>query len=261
MGALHAGHMRLIERARRIADEMATGVVVTVFVNPTQFNQKADFERYPRDLDADLSMALSAGADAVYAPAVEEVYPPGESIPTGELPAVATAPGLEDRFRPGHFAGVQQVVRRLFALTQARAACFGEKDWQQLALIRAMVGSEGLGVRIEAVPTERESDGLAMSSRNVLLSLQGRLAASAIPHALQAVERVGTPEEGEARMQEVLGASDLRVEYAVIRDPLSLGEMSTAGEARALIAAWADGVRLIDNAAVHVAEQQGFEVD
>ena len=123
-------------------------MVVSIFVNPTQFNEDADYRRYPRDTEVDAARAFAAGADVVWAPAVGAVYPPGAEVPVGDLPAVATGPGLEDRFRPGHFEGVVQVVRRLFAMTEPVAAVFGEKDWQQLQVVRAMVAAESLGVEI-----------------------------------------------------------------------------------------------------------------
>lgn len=254
MGALHEGHAALIRKGREVAAARGgLAVVVWVFVNPTQFNQRADFDRYPRDLEQDVAFAMRAGADVVYAPEVGEVYPSDFEVPVGVLPSVATEPGLEDRFRPGHFAGVVQVVRRMFVLTEPSAACFGEKDWQQLAVIRAMVGAESIPVELVAVPTVRESDGLALSSRNRRLGAEARRQALAISVALRAVERVRDVREGESLMREILDGSGLGVEYAAIRDEQTL-QQSVKVRARALIAAWAgsgdEAVRLIDNSSV-----------
>lgn len=263
MGALHPGHEALISHARVVAKTLTNRpggralVVVTIFVNPSQFNEPSDFERYPRDLDRDVEAALAAGADVVYAPEVGEVYPANREIAVGELPPVATQPGLEDRFRPGHFAGVVQVVRRLFELTNPVAACFGEKDWQQLAVIRAMVHDEGLGVHIEPVATQREQDGgLAMSSRNRLLGDADRISALSISEALRAARSAKTPDQAERAMAEVLEAGGVRTEYAVVRDaatlmPLEPNLTPEPGSARALIAGSVGqppaAVRLIDN--------------
>ncbi len=269
MGALHRGHEALIGRARELARTLSVQpgggggralVVVSIFVNPSQFNEPSDFERYPRDLDRDVEVALAAGADVVYAPSACEVYPEDREIPVGELPPVATEPGLEDRFRPGHFAGVVRVVRRFFELTQPAAACFGEKDWQQLAVIRALIRDEGLGVHIEPVATVREGDqGLALSSRNRLLSDADRLKAHSISEALRAARTSRTPDQAERAMAEVLEAGSVRTQYAVVRDAATLmpiaGDVAPMpGSARALIAGQVggsddeDAVRLIDNA-------------
>jgi pantoate--beta-alanine ligase len=243
MGALHAGHAALI----RAAAGMAGGnpCVVSIFVNPTQFNQASDFARYPRTLEADLAVCGAAGAAAVFAPAPEMVYPPGRAIEVPALPAVATEPGLEDAFRPGHFAGVCQVVKRLFELLRPEAAVFGEKDWQQLRVVSAMSEASGLGVRVVPHATQRDADGLAMSSRNRFLTATERAAALAIPRALAAAvaERAAGAAEGAMRA----ALSGLRVEYAAVRDAAALGPIGR-GPGRALIAAWSGATRLIDNA-------------
>jgi pantoate--beta-alanine ligase len=244
MGALHEGHASLV----RLAQAARSGpVVVSIFVNPTQFNEASDFERYPRTLESDTAICQSLGADAVFAPEVEEMYPRGVDIPVGELPQIATRPGLEDAHRPGHFAGVCQVVRRLFRLVQPNAAVFGEKDWQQLQVIQAMVVGEGLGVRVIPGPTLRERDGLAMSSRNRLLQRESRLTAGSIPLALEAARREREPSAAEGAMLACLERSGLAVEYAVVRDAGTLLGYRPGRPGRALIAARVGAVRLIDN--------------
>ncbi len=251
MGALHAGHRRLIEAAaERSRGRGGPGVVVSVFVNPTQFNDPRDLERYPRTLEADVEVCRDAGASAVFAPGVEDIYPPKIASPPPPLPRVATEPLLEDAHRPGHFAGVCQVVKRLFELVRPREALFGEKDWQQLQVIRAMTLEQGLGVEIVPVATVREADGLAMSSRNVFLSESDRGAARSLSRALcdACAERI--PRRAEDRMRAVMSVAGAEVEYAVVRNaatllPLTPGE---DGEARALVAARVGAVRLIDNA-------------
>ena len=246
MGALHEGHAELIRLARERAG--ADGrVVVSIFVNPTQFNESADFEQYPRDFEADCAMCEQLGVDAVFAPSVEVMYPSGEEVPVGELPAVATGPGLEDAYRPGHFAGVCRVVRRLFVLVRPEAAVFGEKDWQQLQVVRAMTEGEGLGVEIVAGPTVREEDGLAMSSRNRLLDAEARSAAVAIPRALEAAGECPSPTAAGVTMLGLLARAGLEVEYAVVRDAETLLQAEEGRPSRALIAARLGGVRLLDN--------------
>ncbi len=252
MGALHEGHLSLIRRGAAIAQARGlAGVAVSVFVNPTQFNDPADYERYPRTLESDAAKAASAGASVVWAPAPGEVYPEGREIPVGVLPAVATEPGLEDAHRPGHFAGVVQVVRRLFELARPAAAVFGEKDWQQLQVIRAMVVGEGLGVEIVAGETVREADGLALASRNVFLSAAERAAAAAVPRALEAARGEADPAAAEGAMRRVLEGAGLSVDYAVVRDArtlMPLGEAWRGVDARAILTARAGKTRLLDNA-------------
>lgn len=183
MGALHEGHLDLVRLGARMARErkIAGGCVVSVFVNPTQFDEAYDYERYPRVLDEDAEKSASAGADAVWAPSVEEIYPTPESRQNPVMPPVAYEPKLEDVARPGHFAGVCLVLRRLFELTHARAAIFGEKDWQQLQVARALVPMIGLKTEIVGHPTVRDPDGIAMSSRNRFLSDEDRARGRACP--------------------------------------------------------------------------------
>ncbi len=249
MGALHAGHASLIRRASSIARARGGEVAVSIFVNPTQFNEAADYARYPRTIDADAEICGAAGADVVFAPEADEVYPAGRVIRVPDLPRVATAPGLEDAKRPGHFAGVCQVVRRLFEIVRPSVAVFGEKDWQQLQVIRAMTAQERLGIEIVPGATVREADGLAMSSRNRFLSEDDRRRALSISRVLRESERFKSRRDFEAWMVGEMRAAGLTVEYAVVRDGATLEEPG-AGAMRALIAARVGSVRLIDNAEV-----------
>ena len=255
MGALHVGHAALMRAAR--AEVGATGtVVVTVFVNPTQFGAGEDFERYPRTLDADVALAAHAGADVVFAPSATEVYGPARGF---RPDSVTVDPGplgevLEGAVRPGHFRGTLTVVAKLFGLVRADVAAFGEKDYQQLVLISRMVADLSLPVRVLPVPTVREDDGLALSSRNRYLSAADRVEALALSRALAAVAGAahGGVEAALAAGQEVLaGHPAVAVDYLVLRD-LDLGPPPEAGAARALVAARVGSTRLIDNREVTV---------
>jgi pantoate--beta-alanine ligase len=259
MGALHDGHASLIREACAISKGMRAGgvsapVVVSIFVNPTQFNDPSDFTRYPRTMDADAAICRAAGADAIFAPTVEDMYPPGHAIDVPALPAVATQPKLEDAARPGHFAGVCQVVARLFDCVRPRLALFGEKDWQQMQVIRAMTDaleSSGRwnGLRIMPARTIREPDGLAMSSRNRFLTPDERTRAVAVSRALREARMCRSPDEAERAMRDILLVAGLIPEYAVIRDAQSLmaPDAGAMRPVRALIAARLGSVRLIDN--------------
>jgi len=262
MGALHEGHASLIRQAAAIARARrdVRGVIVSIFVNPTQFNDPADFSRYPKTLDADLALCEAAGATAVFVPSVETMYPPRIPIDAPPLPAVARDPGLEDARRPGHFAGVCQIVKRLFEIVRPAAAIFGEKDWQQLQVVRAMTLEQGLGVEIIPGPTVREPDGLAMSSRNRFLSPSERARASVLSWALCTANKMPTLGEAERVMRVVLERAGLDIEYAEIREasslraraggvPRPIGASNPQHSMRALIAARLGTVRLIDNAA------------
>ena len=255
MGALHEGHFTLVREAaqRSLVDGSGrkSPVIVSVFVNPTQFNDPKDLERYPRTLDTDAKGCAAAGADVVFAPAANVVYPPGENVPPPPLPAVATEPKLEDAHRPGHFAGVCQVVKRLFEMVRPSAALFGEKDWQQLQVIAAMTREARMEIAIVPIPTVREESGLAMSSRNVFLTADDRVRARAISRALCEGCGEKTPTAAERVMREMLRAHAIEPEYAVVRDAESLRPISGefSGSKRALIAARVGPVRLIDNCA------------
>jgi len=255
MGALHMGHLALIRRAV----ECGRPVVVSIFVNPTQFAPGEDFNRYPRTLDRDIPAAEGAGADVIYAPSVEEMYPPGAPPPPPlPLPDVAVKPGLEEVHRPGHFAGVCQVVARLFDLVTPRWAIFGEKDYQQLLVIRAMVEHVAAAepdrwpsLQVISHPTIREPDGLAMSSRNEYLSPEDRQRALGLSRALATASNEPSPRAAESAMQHVLEAHELSIDYAAVRDVHALMPIKSFDRpARALIAVRVGSVRLIDNAAI-----------
>lgn len=247
MGALHRGHLALIEEARR----RAGAVIVTVFVNPIQFNQATDFDAYPRPLDDDLDACRDAAVDAVYAPTASVMYPGG--FDTHVEPGVL-ATRLEGPMRPGHFRGVTTVVTKLFGATCPELAVFGQKDYQQLAVIRRMTADLDLGVEIVGVPTVREADGLAMSSRNVRLTPDDRAAAVVIPRALAAVaerHRDGIRDAAVLRSaaHRVLAAEPrARLEYVDLVDADSLEPVDRIERpAVVLTAAWFGDVRLIDN--------------
>ena len=253
MGALHKGHEALIRRAKPLTRPL----IVSIFVNPTQFGPGDDWQRYPRTLDADLAVAESAGADIVFAPDAEAMYPPDDAVPVPTLPAVATTPGLEDAHRPAHFSGVCQVVARLFDLLQPSAAVFGEKDYQQLLVVTELVRAEGdrwPGLQIVAHPTIRDADGLAMSSRNALLGSEVRNDALGLYRALESARRAAAngadPGTTERDLYTALGAHGLDIDYAVVRDARTLLQPTPGKPTRALVAARVSGVRLIDNMAL-----------
>jgi pantoate--beta-alanine ligase len=248
MGALHDGHVALMHRAQELADS----VVVTVFVNPLQFGAGEDFERYPRTWDADLDACAGAGVEVVFAPTSDVVYPGG-----GVLVRVAAGPvgaRLEGEHRPGHFDGMLTVVLKLLHLTRPDVAVFGEKDAQQLALIRRMVADLDVPVQVVGVPTVREPDGLALSSRNRYLSAPERRTALALSRALQAGVAVGAygPERVLAAAHAVLDAAEgLQVDYLALVDDETWQEPTPATpNGRLLVAARVGTTRLIDNVSV-----------
>jgi pantoate--beta-alanine ligase len=249
MGALHEGHLSLVRAARAECGR----VIVTIFVNPTQFNSSADLAAYPRTEEADRALLAPLGVDAVFAPAAEAVYPPG--FATDVRVGGITAP-LEGVFRPGHFEGVATVVAKLFGMTRADRAYFGEKDWQQLQVVRRMAADLNLPVTVVGCPTLREPDGLARSSRNARLSPEARRIAAALPRALRAAGaalRGGAPAAAAlAEARAALEAAGFeRVEYLDLCDGATLAPLDRAAPgARLFVAAWAGGVRLIDNLAV-----------
>lgn len=242
MGALHEGHAALV-RAMRAA--LPGGfIVLTDYVNPTQFAAGEDFERYPRTLDADVAIAAAAGVDAVLAPATSEVYPDGPPVATmdaGPLGAI-----LEGASRPGHFDGMLTVVSRFMDLTRCAVAAFGEKDYQQLVLVEAMAAARPEPVRILRVPTVREPDGFALSSRNRYLTAQERQAAASIPTALAAAA-AAAPSGVAAAIEAGRASLDptLTVDYLVVR-AADLSE-PRPGPGRVLVAVRAGSTRLIDN--------------
>ena len=247
MGALHEGHATLIREARA---GNAT-VVVSIFVNPLQFDRQEDLERYPRTLEADAALCETLGVDVVFAPTAAEMYPEPlmMGVTVGRLGDHLCGPS-----RPGHFAGVATVVLKLLQIVQPDRAYFGEKDAQQLAVIRRLVTDFNLPVTIVGMPTIREADGLAMSSRNRRLTPEGRRAALALVRALTATTRAiieGVADAAAARaagQQEVREEDAVRLEYLEIVDPATMQPVDQVrGPVLVAGALWADGVRLIDN--------------
>jgi pantoate--beta-alanine ligase len=249
LGALHHAHQALMRAARGAADRVA----VTIFVNPTQFGPNEDFQRYPRDLEADLAVCEAAGVDLVFAPGVPEIYPPGEATRV-------RVSGLTDNWcgksRPGHFEGVATVVTKLFAASGPCAAVFGRKDYQQLQVVKRLTADLLLPVTIIEHPTQRDADGLATSSRNRYLSASERARALALPRMLAAVG--GAFEAGERSAERLaavvassLAGAELELEYAALVDsraltPIARGEIAP-GQAAVLVAARVGSTRLIDN--------------
>lgn len=247
MGALHAGHARLIQEARR----ECRAVVVSIFVNPLQFDRPGDLERYPRTLETDRELCRSLGVDVVFAPPPEEMYPvpPACTVDVGRL-----ADHLCGRHRPGHFRGVATVVVKLLDIVQPDRAYFGEKDAQQLAIVRRLVLDLNVPVQIVGVPTVREPDGLALSSRNTLLSPPERRSAIALYHALQKADRQiasGATDPGRVRAAaaaEIPSDAALKLEYLEIVDPDDMQPVTRiTGPVRVAGALWVGSTRLIDN--------------
>jgi pantoate--beta-alanine ligase len=242
MGALHAGHLKLVEHARRENDV----VVASVFVNPIQFGPNEDLARYPRDWDRDLGVLNEAEVDAVYRPSVEEMYPPGA---TTRVRVDGVAEPLEGAARPGHFEGVATVVTKLLGAAEPDRAYFGQKDAQQVAVVRRLVRDLDIGVEIRVVPTVREPDGVALSSRNVYLTVEERAAARSLSAALrQAVAAYAEGERDPERLRGILVARLraeplVEVDYAEVVDPATFRKPGTL----AVIAARIGKARLIDN--------------
>ena len=252
MGALHAGHLSLVDAGLKLA----ASVIVSIYVNPTQFGPSEDFTKYPRTLASDLAMCESAGAAGVFCPTNEVMYPPHVLECAVNIPALATI--LEGEFRPGHFAGVCRVVAKLLNMVQPDVACFGRKDLQQLRVIEAMADDLAMPVRIVGCPTLREQDGLAMSSRNRYLTPELRKRGlglfAALRQARAMVEEQGEsdPHAIEAAMRTVLLAHHVEVQYAALRHPRTLlsidcVEPKVTGGVAAVIAGKVESVRLIDN--------------
>lgn len=250
MGALHAGHISLVERARCECDRVG----VSVFVNPTQFNNPTDLATYPRTEEADLQALEAAGVDVAFVPSVQEMYPEPD---TRQFALGPVAEVMEGAMRPGHFNGVAQVVSRLFDMAAPHRAYFGEKDFQQIAVIRKMVELEGGfdGLEIVAVPIKREADGLAMSSRNVRLTPAMRQAAPAIYRALQHGVELASQGATVAQVQaqvsaEINAVEGLEVEYFAIVDGLTcqpINDWEASSAPQGCITVYAGDVRLIDN--------------
>jgi pantoate--beta-alanine ligase len=249
MGALHAGHVALVERACALCDR----VVVSLFVNPAQFGPNEDFARYPRDEGADAAKLAAARTDLLYAPPLEEIYPPGfaASIDVG-----AIAGGQDGRFRPGHFRGVATVVAKLLLQASPDVACFGEKDYQQLQVVKRLVRDLDIPVRIEGVTTVREPDGLALSSRNLYLSRAERAVAPALYRLLgETAARLEAGERAAAALADaaaaLMRAGFAKLDYVEACDALTLAPLERADRpGRLLAAAWLGKTRLIDNVPV-----------
>jgi pantoate--beta-alanine ligase len=247
MGYLHAGHLELVRHAR--AENPS--VVATIFVNPTQFNRPDDLASYPRDLPRDLAMLTEGGVDLVFAPSITEVYPPGEST---RVQVSQLSERLEGAHRPGHFDGVATVVSKLFNIVRPDVAYFGQKDAQQVLVIRQMVRDLFFPLEIRVVPTIREADGLALSSRNVKLNPEARAAAVTLSRALHAALTAWQAGERDADRLRAVANDVLATNPAVQPEYLSLAEIPTLAELTGQInggllslAAWVGGVRLIDN--------------
>ncbi len=247
MGFLHEGHLRLVDEARRRAD----AVVMSIFVNPLQFGRTEDFSRYPRDLDRDRALAAARGVDALFVPSTETMYPPGAEIRVVPGP---TAERWEGAARPGHFTGVLTVVAKLFHLVEPDVACFGRKDVQQAVLIRQMVRDLDWPVEVAVIPTVREPDGLALSSRNAYLDPEERRQATGLSGALRAAHdawRTGQTSAAalEATMREGLDTfPGILVEYIAITEPRALTPVATASaDTIVALAARLGRARLIDN--------------
>ena len=247
MGALHQGHLSLYKAAKKENDE----VISSIFVNPTQFNNPDDFQKYPKTLEKDLELLEKAGVDAVYVPNVEEMYPDGLNSKKYDFDGLENE--MEGKYRPGHFDGVGTIVEELFRQVQPHNAYFGEKDYQQLAIIKKMVEKTKLPVKIHGVPTLREEDGLAMSSRNVRLTEIQRKEATIIYETLTKVKewfKVISLEEIKQKVTDIFRNSNFELEYFVIADEKTLKETDFTYKDksyRAFIVAYAGDVRLIDN--------------
>lgn len=259
MGALHEGHLALFRSARSHGDLR----VVSIFVNPTQFNSREDFKKYPRNLEVDLSACEREGIDIVFTPTSEEIYPNGLET---NIPVPQVGIPMEGEFRPGHFAGVCAVVDRLFKIVQPHAAIFGEKDYQQFRVIQEMVKEQGIPVEVIPHPTVRDKNCLALSSRNARLAPEGYEKALAVPRAIRAVqEALKIPpvpplsKGGEggffktAPLLEIGGREldGLKTDYCTIADAQTLEPVDRITRpSRIFIACWVEGVRLIDNDAL-----------
>jgi pantoate--beta-alanine ligase len=247
MGALHAGHLSLIELAKEYSHE----VVVSIFVNPLQFENPEDLEKYPRDIEGDKSKALTAGATEIWTPTFEEIYPDEiKKLDSGEIGKKYEGVGRGD-----HFDGVLTVVERLFKKVQPTHAIFGEKDFQQLFIIKNWVKKNAIPIEIIAGPLVRDIDGLALSSRNIRLSKDDRKAALVISRALKQATHERSIESARDRLHDVLaGEPNFKLDYAEIINEDNFEPATSARKGRAIIAGWVNGVRLLDNMAMRSAE-------
>ncbi|WP_372604406.1 pantoate--beta-alanine ligase [Actibacterium sp.] len=249
MGALHEGHLSLVRAAKAGSDR----VITTIFVNPTQFNSADDLEKYPRTLDSDSTLLAPLDVDVIYAPTVDQMYPDGFAT---SISISGVTEGLCGTHRPGHFDGVATIVAKLFLQTSADRAFFGQKDFQQLQVVKRLAADLNIPVEITGCPTVREADGLALSSRNVRLTPEGRKVAPALYRAMQeAGARIKAGDPAAAALQAaqaaLLDAGFTEVEYLELRAEDGLAPLDSLSQpARILAAAWLDGVRLIDNIAV-----------
>jgi pantoate--beta-alanine ligase len=248
MGALHAGHMALVAEAKRRAERVA----VSIFVNPMQFGAGEDLERYPRREATDSRMLADAGVDLLWLPPVEVMYPAGFAT---TVSVAGVSDGLDGAARPGHFDGVATVVAKLFNQVRPNVALFGEKDWQQLQVIRRMAGDLDMALEIVGVPTQRDDDGLALSSRNAYLTAQERAAAVALPRAMGAAARSiasgGDPVGALEQARVALAAAGFAIDYVELVDAETLGAPVPSRPLRLLAAARIGTTRLIDNIAVN----------
>lgn len=243
MGALHAGHLSLIELAKKYSDD----IVVSIFVNPLQFENPEDLAKYPRDIEGDTAKALSAGATQIWVPTYEEIYP--DEVTKLDSGAIGTM--YEGVGRVGHFDGVLTVVERLFKKVQPTHAIFGEKDFQQLFIIKKWVKQNRLPIDIVAGPLIRDLDGLALSSRNVRLSLEDRKAALVISRALKQATHERDVESARNRLHDVIaGEPNFKLDYAEIINEDNFEPATAARKGRAIVAGWVSGVRLLDNMAM-----------
>lgn len=251
MGALHEGHVALFRAAREASDV----VIATIFVNPLQFPDPEDLARYPRPIEDDRALARASGVDCLVVPTLEAMWPHYPSRPSTTVSVRGLGDVFEGADRPGHFDGVASVVAKLFVVTGPCQAFFGEKDFQQLAVVRRLVSDLGFDVEVVGCPIVRDADGLAQSSRNVRLSAAGRRRALGLSRALSYVATTSARASSlRATMRTILDDAGIDIAYAEVVDPLTLVPCADdeTGERRALVAGYVEGVRLIDNGPVHV---------
>lgn len=251
MGYLHEGHLALMRRGRKECDDL----IISIFVNPTQFGPSEDFTTYPRDFERDSGLAESVGVDVIFAPTPDQIYPPGFQT---YVTVTDVTKDLEGVSRPGHFRGVATVVLKLFLIVKPHFAYFGEKDYQQLITIKRMTSDLFVDVVVVGCPTVREEDGLAMSSRNVYLSPEGRLAARCLSRALATAQKMA--DDGETDAHRIIGTareiiereSLTQIDYLTIRDPETLEEVQFLNApARMLMVVKIENTRLLDNGLLH----------